>query len=856
MSSEVPAPSPERRSGADLQRILDSLIGDEGFVLSGNLPDVLLSYETDHDIIILDPSEYDGLRLLCSQHADLELGPKELFSFLSMIPKPQPLRSSSPLRPPPLPHSASLPPSSFRDAQATPRGASKSTSRRHSDRIRSPSDSSGSSSENENEDQTKRFERQASAPPQSQPFPSSGVAVLGTRPLPPKRSKTLSDPSRHDSPLGLRVRGSAVAPTSFGGMMGFARPSPASRRRRGSASARSANGDEEATSPGFDPDRSFARSVSSGSVALTSPPWTRRVDSPVSPDSPIDNTSFHARAKSPEADEEGSVGLAERALSESGEFEGEIGGDEVDEVDGDVVRQGHMGQGLLDPRLSRISTDSANSLRTSHDKLRALQKQNAELARKLKDSERQLGTLGAEHERLVEDLQEKLEEARSEITQRRKDEKELKGKDRAQLIQIAGFEADIQSLQRSLENSKANHANMQKMYNSQCDEAQRLRDLLRDRDAEIQELEAAAHSHQADEEKFHREVQALEAEIKRLESDLSVARQAESVLEVQKQENLQLKETIDRIRFDLEEARAAAASAVGGAGHTRMGTQSSGFGTISRNLGDEINRRLMDVDKVPKEDDGEDVVETIVTTQRTRRVGGRPVKSSTAASTAADAIIQVEDEIREYVDVAANTEPEPEPELQPEAGPSDTQETEHPPAYSAKPEPINAKQVLEHAHPRESARHFDVDVDEGYDIVVDGLGMRCEVLEEEIRTQKVEREKRGVVSRRGRSLSSRRSSYASSGLAHFVYVNTPDAVREHVGQAAFYTVAAFAIGMVAGAHLYGHSGIHPRDLQLFAQMNTLAQAHGVGEGFLPMSSRALLSAMGAGAGMVAGRVPT
>jgi hypothetical protein len=39
---------------------------------------------------------------------------------------------------------------------------------------------------------------------------------------------------------------------------------------------------------------------------------------------------------------------------------------------------------------------------------------------------------------LVEDLQDKLEEARAEIAQRRKDEKELKGKDRAQIIQISG----------------------------------------------------------------------------------------------------------------------------------------------------------------------------------------------------------------------------------------------------------------------------------------------------------------------------------------------------------------------------------------------------------------------------------
>lgn len=39
---------------------------------------------------------------------------------------------------------------------------------------------------------------------------------------------------------------------------------------------------------------------------------------------------------------------------------------------------------------------------------------------------------------MVEDLQERLEEARAEIALKRKDEKDYKSKDRAQLIQIAG----------------------------------------------------------------------------------------------------------------------------------------------------------------------------------------------------------------------------------------------------------------------------------------------------------------------------------------------------------------------------------------------------------------------------------
>lgn len=46
---------------------------------------MLLKYEQDHDTIILEASEYDSLKALCSEHTDLELGPKEMFSFLSYV---------------------------------------------------------------------------------------------------------------------------------------------------------------------------------------------------------------------------------------------------------------------------------------------------------------------------------------------------------------------------------------------------------------------------------------------------------------------------------------------------------------------------------------------------------------------------------------------------------------------------------------------------------------------------------------------------------------------------------------------------------------------------------------------------
>jgi len=56
----------------------------------------------------------------------------------------------------------------------------------------------------------------------------------------------------------------------------------------------------------------------------------------------------------------------------------------------------------------------------------------------------------AENERLVEDLQDKLEEARSELSQRRKEEKEMKGKERAQAIQISGVSGNVRFQQAGL----------------------------------------------------------------------------------------------------------------------------------------------------------------------------------------------------------------------------------------------------------------------------------------------------------------------------------------------------------------------------------------------------------------------
>lgn len=282
-------------------------------------------------------------------------------------------RPASPPSPTPgagLPHSSSMPPSSFHDYdQSTP--VQQPRRRRHnSDRIRSPSDSSGSNSSEDEEEvpPPRRQERQTSAPPQrAQAFPkSSDAAPPQLTSWLPMRKKTLSDPNRSDgslsSPLSARVRGAAGPPSAFGG---FARPSPASRRRKVSSGSASHSYEDDRKSP--EPqNQSTSRSTSSSSVAMASPPpWETRHDSrpttPMSPSDEIDSTSFHERAKSPEYDGgDTEVDQVERDDLRS-EHDYDEGGERhgYDAEDLDVMGQEMLkGTDSLDARLSRFSVSA------------------------------------------------------------------------------------------------------------------------------------------------------------------------------------------------------------------------------------------------------------------------------------------------------------------------------------------------------------------------------------------------------------------------------------------------------------------------------------------------------------------
>lgn len=159
-------------------------------------------------------------------------------------------------------------------------------------------------------------------------------------------------------------------------------------------------------------------------------------------------------------------------------------------------------------------------------------------------------------------------------------------------------------------------------------ESERYRNELRLRDQSIKDLNDAAALHALEAQKLAREQQNYEERIAFIESELAIAQQAQAQLDEQKHENMMLKETIDRMRFDMDEMRNNATNAQAAGGNA------SARNTLSKSLGAELLSKMGSGEWESEESEegssgtsleiesdgdteGEDVVQTIIT--RTKR---------------------------------------------------------------------------------------------------------------------------------------------------------------------------------------------------------------------------------------------
>lgn len=160
-------------------------------------------------------------------------------------------------------------------------------------------------------------------------------------------------------------------------------------------------------------------------------------------------------------------------------------------------------------------------------------------------------------------------------------------------------------------------------------ESERYRNQLRRRDQEIKDYKDAAALQSLEAVKWAKEASSYEDRLAHLEEELAIAQQAHAQLDEQKQENLMLKETIDRMRFDLDEMRSAATHAAAGSGHSSaantmskslgaelMGKMGESWGGENDGLEDEGDSDGLELDMDEDTEDEEDVIQTIITRKK------------------------------------------------------------------------------------------------------------------------------------------------------------------------------------------------------------------------------------------------
>ncbi|KAI0707312.1 hypothetical protein C8Q76DRAFT_629087 [Earliella scabrosa] len=638
-----------RQSIADLEQELYDIFQDhpqcqfndsnEPVIPGDALVDVLRTFSQGHNALeLMTRDEEEQLTSLIASNPGLQVTPQVLIQFIAMQTTVSPHHSPD-----------DSPPQSTTAADFDERGRSE-------DR-----DYDGMNSRSSSRDSTATYYRSSSRgppPPPKTPFDSGRrqrTTPLNNNTAPSSWSRR-PPPSRRKSDAGhSRALSDSESVSS----------SPTAYNRTPGRSRAPSN----PTSPTFT-SPPLAKSISSPPFGGPSRPHSRAQSQPQSHFASFDSAANDYYGSSPERElDHRQTGLmspppSDNSFDDEQPFHEQISslpmprkGSDSDSDDDDMVAD-HL-LGLVMDRSAASSTVSLDM----QERLDALQRLNTDLGRKLLEAERTLQNRLAEHEQELEDMQSRLEEARSELSATKREEKELRSKERTNSTQIAALESEIAKLQKSLDTARASYQSLQKQYQEQCAESERYRNNLRRRDQEIKDFQDAANLHAVEAQKWLREQATYEERILVLEGELNVAQQAQAQLDEQKQENMMLKETIDRMRFDMDELRNSAHSLDKGGG---SGTASA-HGSVSKSLGAELLSKMKDgkwdmeeeeeeeephsveIEVTPEDDEteSEDYVQTIITRTK-RKVASRAKKIETFKI----------DEVKEYSDTGTQHEPE------------------------------------------------------------------------------------------------------------------------------------------------------------------------------------------------------
>ncbi|GAA5980846.1 hypothetical protein JCM10908_003889 [Rhodotorula pacifica] len=507
-----------------------------------------------------------------------------------------------------------------------------------------------------------------------------------------------------------------------------------------------------------------------------------------------------------------------------------------------------FGDGMLDSFLANPAghaRDGSGTIR-GNEQFQQLLRHAQDLAKKLKDNESRFHASASQFESEVADLEGQLEEARSELHAKRREEKDLRSVEKEHLQQIGLLEGEVAQLNKSLERSREAYETMKRSYTSTCDEADRLRTLVAELRRENRNAEETIQGHSLQVQQFERDHDRLQQAVDKLESELASARQAQDALENQKQENLLLKETIDKLRFEIEEMQSIGPKSgfIDSSQQAFLSPSKSLAESISKSIGREIATQMSTAEDeesdeedeaIEREDAADDMDDIIVTTHRRIRKRGKRSNAMPEPIVRVDATIDM-------ADADCQT-----------AGPSYSEMTVQTDLTAVNSELVEKPPVAEEPpQPKRSTRQMQDDLASQLGVNVDLIKQLAEAKQAgaEVSVTRAPTEvlpSTPLPSRRSPRWRSRFASVPAAKAPAYLVNVFPNSARPYVAQLldsglslVLYTAIIYLIGVLSGSRfvpLHHRHYISPVDFGLYSpdgpRWEGLAVGAGADGGFAP-----------------------
>ncbi|CAH7665864.1 hypothetical protein PPACK8108_LOCUS157 [Phakopsora pachyrhizi] len=226
------------------------------------------------------------------------------------------------------------------------------------------------------------------------------------------------------------------------------------------------------------------------------------------------------------------------------------------------------------------------------------------LREKIKDLEEQISHIGKVHEDELVTLNDKLEEISQDLAISKKNEKDLSVAEKRQRFQLTNSDEEITRLQKELSNLQNNHVKTKQKCDEFLTELEKVRSQLSVKEEELRYANQSVQSHASDINKWEGERKFFEDLVKKLQGDLSEQQRNGEILEEQKQANLDLKATIDKLKFELDEQRARLSGSLGPSSRPI-----SIAGSVRNTFGEEIKRAIASGEYGEDDDNASDTTE-------------------------------------------------------------------------------------------------------------------------------------------------------------------------------------------------------------------------------------------------------